>query len=513
MGVKGDKTMGVSDVVEFHDTTLRDGSQSLWAMYMPYSVQDAILSELDESGIAGIDLNMLCGLFYKYGVRFLKEDPWKTNQLWKRKVKNTRKSGGAIGLALSSDEMVLPRAFTKLWIQTTQKSCSWEQSHQMVNTQDETTRLFPWLVPMLRDEGIELLPYIMYGDSPRHTDEFYANATREVMKFKPVVGITIEDASGLLTPERVRTLIPAIMREAKGVPLRLHCHSVSGNSERVYVEAMKLGVRRFVTCVPPLASGFSLPDIFNTIHNAHVLGLKTNINEASLRVVEERLTMFAKQENLPIGAPILYDHRIYAHKIPGGVISNTVAQLEQLHIADKLEEVLEEVAQIVVELGYPLMLTPHSQFIVSQAAINVATGERYSELLDYMIEFALGIWGEKESGLLNMDQNLKDRLLSQPNAKLLAKRWEERNELVETTTLKEMRAGYGMTNASDEEFVLAVVMGGTEEIKTMREAGPPKNYYTGKEPLGVLLSELNKHKDISRLHLQKGNSFFDFKRK
>ena len=76
-----------------------------------------------------------------------------------------------------------------------------------------------------------------------------------------------------------------------------------------------------------------------------------------------------------------------------------------------------------------------------------------------------------------------------------------------------MRASYGMSNASDEEFLLAYVMGGTEEIKTMREAGPPKRYYTGKEPLMVLLNELKKHKDISRLQLRKGNSFFYFRQK
>ena len=104
-------------------------------------------------------------------------------------------------------------------------------------------------------------------------------------------------------------------------------------------------------------------------------------------------------------------------------------------------------------------------------------------------------------------------LLSHPNAKVFAKRWEERKEAAETTTLKDMRASYGMTNASDEDFLLAYWMGGDEEIKTMRAAGPPKTYYTGKEPLAVLLKELKKHKDISRLQLQKGNSFFDFRQK
>ena len=34
--------------VEFYDTTMRDGAQSLWAMRMTYGAHDAISSELDE---------------------------------------------------------------------------------------------------------------------------------------------------------------------------------------------------------------------------------------------------------------------------------------------------------------------------------------------------------------------------------------------------------------------------------------------------------------------------------
>ena len=53
----------------------------------------------------------------------------------------------------------------------------------------------------------------------------------------------------------------------------------------------------------------------------------------------------------------------------------------------------------------------------------------------------------------------------------------------------------------------------TEEMKQIRAAGPPESYYTGKEPLVLLLKELSKDKSISRLQLRKGNSFFEFRQK
>jgi len=503
--------MSESDLVQFHDTTLRDGVQSLWAMGLRHGAMDAVLDELDQAGMINVEVSMAHTVHFKNAVFNLKEDPWEICRLWKRKVKNMKGFAGAIGLALNSAEMAQPKELTRLWIQTQKKNLPYDQSLQIVNTRDETERDFPWLVPMLREEGIELCPAITYGVSARHTDEYYANFTKDLVeKWKPD-GIILKDVMGLLTPERARTWIPAIKQYTGDIPIIMHSHGMSSNHEKNYVEAMKAGVRIFTTCVPPLAYGSSHPSIFNTIKNAHALGLKTNINEEPLRVVEQRLTAIAKQEGYPIGTVLPYDHAVYKYQIPGGVISNTVAQLKELGIEDKLHEVLEEAAQIIVDLGHPIMITPHSQFIVSQAAINVATGKRYEELLDYMIEFALGIWGDEESGVPYMDKNVKDRFLSHPSAKTLAERWEKRKELAETTTLKEIRAAYGMTNASDEDFMLAWIMGGNEHIKAMREAGPPKRYYTGQEPLVVLLNELKKHKDIGRLQLRRGNNFFDFR--
>ena len=112
-----------------------------------------------------------------------------------------------------------------------------------------------------------------------------------------------------------------------------------------------------------------------------------------LRSVSERLTAIAKQENLPAGAPLEYDYAQYIHQVPGGVISNLKYQLHEMRIADKLDEVLEESVQVRKDLGYPIMITPLSQYVVTQAAINVATKERYKYAIDEVILFAQGVFG------------------------------------------------------------------------------------------------------------------------
>ena len=211
-----------------------------------------------------------------------------------------------------------------------------------------------------------------------------------------------------------------------------------------------------------------------------------------------------------VGVPLEYDHGVYSHQIPGGVISNLRSQLEQLKIGHKLDEVLEEVVRIIDDLGNPIMITPASQFIVSQAAVNVATGERYKEVLDAMIETALGVWGWEDAGVPWMKPEIKDRFLSHPNAKKLKERYERRQAVAaeEGSCRRSCRASYGMTNVSDDDFWLFHIMRGDMETKKIR---PPKSYYTGKEPLTLLLTELSKDRDISRLQLRKGNTYFDFR--
>jgi hypothetical protein len=128
-----------------------------------------------------------------------------------------------------------------------------------------------------------------------------------------------------------------------------------------------------------------------------------------------------------------------------------------------------------------------------------------------MIETALGVWGWEDAGVPWMDPNVKDKFLSHKNAKAIKKRYEKQLEIeAEEGSVEELRASYGMTDASDEDFLLYHVMKGDTDIKKIQS---PKSYYTGKEPLVLLLKELSKDKDVHHLQMQKGNSFFEFRQK
>jgi oxaloacetate decarboxylase (Na+ extruding) subunit alpha len=250
--------------------------------------------------------------------------------------------------------------------------------------------------------------------------------------------------------------------------------------------------------VPPLADASSQPSVFNVAANARLMGYTPRVDDASLRPVAERLTAIARQEGLPIGAPLEYDHGQYVHQVPGGVISNLRHQLAELRMQHRLEEVLEESVQVRKELGYPIMITPHSQFVCTQAALNVATGERYKHVIDEIIMFAQGVYGE-DSGYTWMEPNLKDRLLSTTRAKELAAR-EYRD-----VPLAELRSIFGGPGVSDEEFLLRYIMKGGKEVEAMRAAGAPKQYCAASQPLVTLLRQLGRQQQTRYLYIRRGD--------
>jgi oxaloacetate decarboxylase alpha subunit len=280
----------------------------------------------------------------------------------------------------------------------------------------------------------------------------------------------------------------------------------------VYVEAMKLGCDGYHVALPPLAEGTAQPSVFNVAENAKALGYEVNLDLERLEHVSKKLSCMAREAGLPAFGPTRYKVAQYRHRIPGGVISNFTHQLKELHLENRVDEVIEEVVRVCAETGEPHMITPYSQFVVTQAAINVALGERYKVVIDEYIQFALGNYSE-DSGYLEMDQNLKDYFLSLPRARELAEKTriaeEEQNK-----PLSEFRKQFG-ENLSDEEFLLRYIMNGTKEIDIMREATrerPWRTFSCVDSPILDLIDNLEKQAHITQVQVRINNKTLVLKR-
>ena len=88
------------------------------------------------------------------------------------------------------------------------------------------------------------------------------------------------------------------------------------------------------------------------------------------------------------------DTNVLTFQIPGGMYSNLASQLREQNALDKLPQLLEEIPRVRAELGYPPLVTPSSQFVGTQAALNVILGERYKVIPKEIKNYVKGLYGK-----------------------------------------------------------------------------------------------------------------------
>jgi oxaloacetate decarboxylase (Na+ extruding) subunit alpha len=484
---RGNTTVS-TDGIKFVDTTIRDGHQSLWAENMTTGMMLPVAAAMDRAGFDAIEL--ISSSHLKKCVRELKEDPWARVRLMSQRITRTplRLNAGrfsAFDLTPKSMYRLFMERMAANGIREARISEEWNELEG-----------WTWKTQVARDVGINPVPNIIYSVSPKHTDDYFAERTRQAASLK-VNRLCLKDPGGLLTPERVKTLVPIMFQNADGIDVELHTHCTTGLGPLCCLEAVKLGIKIVNTALPPLADGSSNPSLFNVAKNLRALGYKTLIDEDLLKPVSDHFTYIAKREGFPIGAPVEYDYSQYQHQIPGGMISNLRHQLRKVGMEPKIDQALEETMRVRAELGYPIMVTPLSQFVGSQAAINVIVGERYKEVTDQIIQYALGYWGREGAELL--EPNVKAKILDRPRAR----EWAERPP--PEPTIQELRKKMNAEGVSDEEFLLRWNLN-VDEIETMRAAGAPKEYVSARQPLVGLIDALSKRSDYRQIVIQKGTT-------
>ena len=474
--------------VRFIDTTIRDGQQSLWAMNMRTRDMVPALCHIDAAGYDQIEL-MAATVAFKKLVRHLHENPWewitsavatagRTPLRW-HGFDNTL-SGP---LPLEVAELMMSKA-VDLGIRYSRVGDNWNRLLALREKKELLERI-----------GMTPTINLMYSVSARHTDEYFVERAKQAAAIEPF-RICFKDVGGLLTPERTRDLLPKLLAQTGDIPWEFHGHCNNGLGPLNALEAVKAGVRFVHTAVPPLANGNSQPSIFNVARNLRALGHDARIDLDALPAVTEHLTGVAEREGFPIGAPVEYRQRQYRHQIPGGMISNLEYQLRQAGLADRLDATLEEAARVRADFGYPIMVTPLSQFVGSQAAINVMLGERYQQVSDDVIHYAWGRHGGDEA-IAGMDPDVRAKILDRPRARELEHQDDSQ------PTLKELRHRYGET-ISDEDLILRVLVG--DDAPGLVAAMGPSAAADGVTgpPLATLLRRLTEAPAHRHLTISKG---------
>ena len=470
--------------IRFVDTTLRDGQESLWATGMRAEMILPIAAEMDEAGFEAIEV--IATTNFKKQIRDLQEDPWDRIRSISRVI--TKTPLRAVRNRYMAAFQITPVAISNLWLE---RMAAHGVAEIRLSDPSNSARHWKEISAAATATGLRTIINLIYSISPRHTERYYAEKTREAARLAPY-RICFKDPSGLLTPEQTRNLVPAIVSNSGTIPVELHTHCNTGLGPLCCLEAAELGITSLNTAVPPLANASSNPSIFNLAANLRAMRYRPVINERRLITVSKHFERIARREKFPIGAPLEYDAAHVTHQVPGGMISNFRYQLGRAGMQHRLPEVLEETARVRADLGYPIMVTPYSQFVGVQATMNVILGERYREVSDEVIQYALGFWGEEEAAAVQPD--VKDRILNRPRAKELA----QYNP--PEITLLNVREQLGGPGVSDDELLLRY-FSSAADVAAMKTAAPRAKYAANQPAILDLIETLASQNSRRRISI------------
>jgi oxaloacetate decarboxylase (Na+ extruding) subunit alpha len=478
--------------IELVETSLRDGNQSLWAALGIDTARTlSIAPVMDQAGFRAIDFTTSTHM--GVAVRYKQQDPWERIRLMAEACPRTPLQFMSTGFRFIAWETASPEFMTLAFRTLARNGIRRFCLADPMNDADANVAC----ASMVKQAGGEyVIAALVFTISPIHDDAHYVAAARRLAGCKDVDALYIKDPGGLLTPKRARTLIPAVQAAinevAPGKPLELHAHCTIGQAEAVYMDAPDYGIAALQCASGGAADGTSNPPGERVTRNLALLGHEVAIDTDALQRIADYFTSLARAEDLPVGNPQAFDAAYLRHQLPGGMIGTMRRHLGEARLSHMEGKVIEELAQVREELGWPIVMTPFAQMTLTQAVMNVTGKERYAVIPDEVIRYALGRFGRPNVPIAPF---VMDRIHSLPRTRELAAE-------PPMAELADLRRRIG-TQLSDEEFLLRAVMP-SGQVDAMQAAGPAARHYDpALQPLMKLLQGLAQRRDLTEVNIDK----------
>jgi oxaloacetate decarboxylase (Na+ extruding) subunit alpha len=461
--------------VNLVDVTMRDGNQSLWGatgLNTAHMLQAAALTE--RCGFRAVDFTSSSHM--AVAVRYFQNNPWERIRRMRAAMPTTPLQFITTGLRFIAWQQADPE-FMRLVYRRLQANGI--RRFSMLDPMHEVPAVIE-AARIIKEEGeAEVMAALTFTLSDVHDDAFYAGFAKALMASPHIDLFYLKDPSGLMSIDRARTLVPAVKAVIGNRPLEIHAHNTLGLGEMSSLEAAKLGISAIHVGVGPGGDGSSLPEAQRMVANLREAGQDVAIDRDALAQLTDYWSRLARAEGLPPGTPQGFDASFLRHQLAGGVMTTTKRQLEELDLGHRLADVITETEKVRAELGYPIMVTPFPQMVMSQALFNVIGDSRYAQVSDQVIRYVLGKFGKPTNPI---DPAVLSTILDRPHAKVLMA--EE-----DFPTLADLRKTFGAT-MPDEEFLLRAVMPG-DQVDAMLSAGRSRATYSPEvAPMLALLKQL-----------------------
>jgi len=209
--------------------------------------------------------------------------------------------------------------------------------------------------------------------------------------------LCLKDMAGLVSPYDAYELMSALKKALK-IPVQFHTHYTSGMASMSYLKAIEAGVDTVDTCLAPWALRSSQPAVEPIVVALQGTPRDTGLSLPHLFKLGEYFETISPKyrDYLVTAKTAVIDTTVLVHQIPGGMLTNLLAQLKEADAFGRLDEVLEELPRVRKELGYPPLVTPTSQIVGIQAVQNVLFG-RYKSISNEVKDYVYGLYGRSPS--------------------------------------------------------------------------------------------------------------------
>lgn len=389
--------------VQFTETVLRDANQSLIATRLPFEDFEGILETMNKAGY--YSLECWGGATFDSCLRYLNEDPWERLRKIRAKCPDVKlqmllRGQNLLGYKHYPDDVV--RMFVKKSI---------ENGIDIIRIFDalNDVRNIQVAVDETLKNGAIASGAISYTKSPIHNLEAYVKLAKD-MEAMGCQTICIKDMAGIMGPQEAYDTVKALKENVK-VPIILHTHSTTGLGMLTLQKAVEAGCDVIDTAISCFSGGTSQAPTETMAYALKQEGYTVDLDMQVLKEINDFFkpvkAKFLKEGKLN---PVVLstDTDALNYQVPGGMLSNLVAQLTAQNKMDKFDEVLAETPRVRKDLGYPPLVTPMSQMVGVQAATNVLLGERYKSISKEVKAYIRGEYGKAPG---EIDKDLQKKVL------------------------------------------------------------------------------------------------------
>ena len=370
----------INQPVKIIETIFRDAPQSLIATRMSTDEMLPIVDVMDQVGYHAVE----CwgGATFDTALRFLKEDPWERLRLLRDGFKHTKlqmllRGQNLLGYAHYADDVV--DYFCRKAV---------ANGIDIIRTMDclNDTRNLETAVKATKAEGGHCIAALVYTTGEAYTLEYW----KDVAKRLEDLGadeIGIKDMAGLLDP----------YKEVTDLPIAVHTHYTAGLASMTYLKAVEAGCYSIDTAISPLSMGTSQPATEVMCKALAGTPRDPGVNMEKLLEVSDYFANLREKylKSGQLNVKMLETNiKTLRYQVPGGMLSNLVAQLTEAGKMDRYQEVLEEIPRVRKDFGEPPLVTPSSQIVGTQAVMNVLLGERYKIMPEAAKKLLLGEFGQ-----------------------------------------------------------------------------------------------------------------------